>query len=112
MSSSASAPKPAVKGFSKKDLTHFEKRLLEERKRVLKELGHHTNRFGAEGDSVGCDQRSTCVETNVWITGYQRVGRKAFVLRRVGHKKNPLLLDGVRAEGLFQRRLGSGDPDR
>ena len=50
MSSSASAPKPAAKGFSKKDISHFEKRLLEERKRVLKELGHHGNRFGAEGD--------------------------------------------------------------
>ena len=50
MSSSASAPKPAAAGFSKKDVTHFEKRLLEERKRVLKELGHHGTRFGSEGD--------------------------------------------------------------
>jgi hypothetical protein len=50
MSSSASAPKPTVKGFSKKDLGHFEKRLLEERKRVQKELGHHGTRFGSEGD--------------------------------------------------------------
>ncbi len=50
MSSSASAPKPTVKGFSKKDITHFEKRLMEERKRVLKELGHHGTRFGSEGD--------------------------------------------------------------
>ena len=31
MSSSASAPKPTVKGFSKKDITYFEKRLMEER---------------------------------------------------------------------------------
>jgi DnaK suppressor protein len=50
MSASASAAKAAGHGFSKKELTHFEKRLLEERKRVLKELGHHGNRFGAEGD--------------------------------------------------------------
>jgi len=50
MSSSASAPKPTVKGFSKKDVEHFEKRLLEERKRVQKELGHHGTRFGSEGD--------------------------------------------------------------
>ena len=50
MTSSASTPKPGAKGFSKKDLTYFEKRLLEERKRVLKELGHHGTRFGSEGD--------------------------------------------------------------
>ena len=31
----------------KKQLQHFEKRLLEERKRVLKELGHYDEAFGA-----------------------------------------------------------------
>jgi DnaK suppressor protein len=42
-------PKP----MSKKNLAHFEQRLLEERRRVLKELGHHGDTFGpnAEGDS-------------------------------------------------------------
>jgi len=30
-----------------KDIAYFEKRLLEERKRVLKELGHHGETFGA-----------------------------------------------------------------
>ena len=43
------------KPMSKKHLTHFEKRLLEERKRVLKELGHYDETFGstpqgADGD--------------------------------------------------------------
>ena len=43
------------KPMSKKHLTHFEKRLLEERRRVLKELGHHDETFGttqqaADGD--------------------------------------------------------------
>ena len=38
--SSASSAKKA-KPMNKKNLQHFEKRLLEERKRVLKELGHH-----------------------------------------------------------------------
>jgi lipoprotein signal peptidase/RNA polymerase-binding transcription factor DksA len=33
--------------FSPKDVAYFEKRLLEERKRVLKELGHHGETFGA-----------------------------------------------------------------
>ena len=33
--------------LSKKDLAHFEKRLLEERKRVLKELGTHSETFGS-----------------------------------------------------------------
>ena len=35
------------KPMTKKQLGHFEKRLLEERKRVLKELGHHGETFGA-----------------------------------------------------------------
>jgi len=41
------------KPMPKKQLAHFEKRLLEERKRVLKELGHHGETFGpnAESDS-------------------------------------------------------------
>ena len=50
-SSGAKKPKP----MSKKHLAHFEKRLLEERRRVLKELGHHDETFGttqqaADGD--------------------------------------------------------------
>ena len=37
-----------------KDIAYFEKRLLEERKRVLKELGHHGETFGASlQDSAG-----------------------------------------------------------
>jgi DnaK suppressor protein len=35
-----------VKGMNKKSLTHFEKRLLDERKRVLKELGRADEVFG------------------------------------------------------------------
>src|SRR4030081_2656536 len=47
------AAKP--KAMPKKTLQHFEKRLLEERKRVLKELGHYDETFGstpqgADGD--------------------------------------------------------------
>ncbi len=43
------------KPMSKKQLAHFEKRLLEERQRVLKELGHYDETFGstpqgADGD--------------------------------------------------------------
>ena len=41
--------------MNKKQLTHFEKRLLEERARVLKELGHYDDAFnstlqGSDGD--------------------------------------------------------------
>jgi len=36
-----------AKPMSKKQLGHFEKRLLEERKRVLKELGNYSEAFGA-----------------------------------------------------------------
>src|SRR5579864_9712186 len=35
------------KPMTKKMLAHFEKRLLEERKRVLKELGNYSEAFGA-----------------------------------------------------------------
>src|SRR5688572_30380080 len=45
MASSASAKKS--KPMTKKMLTHFEKRLLEERKRVLKELGNYSEAFNA-----------------------------------------------------------------
>jgi len=46
---------PATKGMTKKMLQHFEKRLLEERRRVLKELGRADEAFGntmqgADGD--------------------------------------------------------------
>ena len=50
---SATSKKP--KGMNKKMLTHFEKRLIDERKRVLKELGRADEVFGgtpqnADGD--------------------------------------------------------------
>src|SRR5216683_4922006 len=53
MAPAASSKKPKV--MTKKGLQHFEKRLLEERKRVLKELGHYDETFGstpqgADGD--------------------------------------------------------------
>src|SRR6267142_6047501 len=59
MAPAASSKKPSTitkpKAMTKKGLQHFEKRLLEERKRVLKELGHYDETFGstpqgADGD--------------------------------------------------------------
>ncbi len=55
---SSAGPTGSAKKFkplTKKQLSHFEKRLQEERKRVLKELGHHDETFGstpqgADGD--------------------------------------------------------------
>ena len=44
----ADAPAKA-KAMTKKHLQHFEKRLLEERRRVLKELGHHDETFEGGG---------------------------------------------------------------
>jgi RNA polymerase-binding transcription factor DksA len=41
------------KPMPKKQLAHFEKRLLEERKRVIKELGHHGDSFGPNGEADG-----------------------------------------------------------
>jgi RNA polymerase-binding transcription factor DksA len=46
-----SVKKPA-KGLTKKQLQHFEKRLLEERRRVLKELGQYDEAFGATPQSA------------------------------------------------------------
>ena len=57
MATSESAAAKAVKAkpMPKKQLQHFEKRLLEERARVIKEIGHHGETFGlsqteADGD--------------------------------------------------------------
>jgi DnaK suppressor protein len=44
----AKKPKP----MAKKQIAYFEKRLLEERKRVLKELGHHGETFGTTPQSA------------------------------------------------------------
>jgi RNA polymerase-binding protein DksA len=41
-----------AKGMPKKQLQHFEKRLLEERRRVLKELGQYDEAFGATTHSA------------------------------------------------------------
>ena len=54
MATASSSPKKP-KAMTKKSLSHFEKRLLEERKRVLRELGHYDETFGsteqgADGD--------------------------------------------------------------
>lgn len=53
MAGSNAAKKP--KAMPKKQLAHFGKRLLEERKRVLKELGHHGDTFGPNGDASDGD---------------------------------------------------------
>lgn len=45
MADATSAVRP-FKPMNKKNLAYFEKRLLEERKRVLKELGHYDETFG------------------------------------------------------------------
>ena len=55
--SSKSAKKP--KAMTKKNLQHFEKRLLEERKRVLKELGHYDETFGATPQGADGDLSAT-----------------------------------------------------
>jgi len=59
MPSSASAKKsPSSKPMSKKMLAHFEKRLIEERKRVLKELGQYSETFNATPQSEDGDLSS------------------------------------------------------
>ena len=58
MASSAganSSAKKAAKPMSKKNLAYFEKRLLEERARVIKEIGHHGETFGASQQEADGD---------------------------------------------------------
>ena len=45
--------------MTKKQLQHFEKRLLEERKRVLKELGHYDETFGSTPQGADGDLSAT-----------------------------------------------------
>jgi DnaK suppressor protein len=56
MNSTGSTKKP--KPLNKKQLQHFEKRLLEERKRILKELGHYDETFGSTAQQSDGDLSS------------------------------------------------------
>ena len=47
-----------LKPMTKKNLQHFEKRLLDERRRALKELGHYEDVFGATPQSADGDLSS------------------------------------------------------
>jgi len=53
MATTKSEKKP--KPMAKKQLQHFEKRLLEERRRVLKELGHHDELFNKSDQAADGD---------------------------------------------------------
>ena len=57
-SAGAKAGSKKPKAMTKKVLQHFEKRLLEERRRVLKELGHYDETFGATPQSADGDLSS------------------------------------------------------
>jgi RNA polymerase-binding transcription factor DksA len=57
MPTTNSAPKKP-KGMPKKSLQHFEKRLIDERKRVLKELGRNDEAFGSTPQSADGDLSS------------------------------------------------------
>jgi RNA polymerase-binding protein DksA len=47
MATAANGSEKKSKSMTKKMLGHFEKRLMEERKRVLRELGHYDETFGS-----------------------------------------------------------------
>ena len=55
MTETNAAKKVKPKPMPKKHLAHFEKRLLEERRRVLKELGHHGDAFGPNAEEADGD---------------------------------------------------------
>lgn len=50
----SNAPKKP-KSLTKKQLSYFESRLLDERRRVLKDLGHHGEAFSGNGEGEGQD---------------------------------------------------------
>lgn len=54
----ATGGQKTFKPMSKKNLAHFEKRLLQERARVLKELGHHDETYGSTPQGAGGDLSS------------------------------------------------------
>src|SRR5690242_21655087 len=58
MPTANSAKKQQSKGMNKKSLQHFDKRLLDERERVLKELGGADDAFGATPQSADGDLSS------------------------------------------------------
>ncbi len=58
MPSSSPGGTKKPKAMSKKSLVHFEKRLLEERKRVLKELGQYNETFNVSPQSADGDLSS------------------------------------------------------
>jgi RNA polymerase-binding protein DksA len=53
MASSNTPKKP--KSMSKKHLAYFESRLLEERRRVVKDIGHHGEAFNGKGEGESQD---------------------------------------------------------
>ncbi len=74
MAEKTKKPKP----MPKKKLAHFEKRLLEERARVLKELGHHGDTFGPNGE--GTDTESSAYSFHMADQGTDAMEReKAFL---------------------------------
>lgn len=50
MADKTPAGEKKFKPFPKKQIAYFEKRLLEERKRVLRELGHYDETFGSNAE--------------------------------------------------------------
>ena len=80
MATTGGAKKP--KPMGKKHLAHFEKRLIEERKRVLKELGHHGETFGrchSCGEDIAYDRLDALPHARYCISCKQREedGKKA-----------------------------------
>ena len=64
------------KPMTKKLLDHFEKRLMDERKRVVKELGHYDETFGATPQ--GADGDLSAYSFHMADQGTDAMARKAF----------------------------------
>ena len=83
-SDNPTANKTATKPMAKKQLQHFEQRLLEERKRVLKELGHYDEAFGSTSQEADGDLSS--YSFHMADQGTDAMEReKAFLLDSIAH---------------------------
>mgnify|MGYP006143749891 CR=1 FL=1 len=113
------------KPFPKKQITYFEKRLLEERKRVLKELGHYDETFGntpqgADGDLSAysfhmADQGTDAMEREKQFLMASKEGRYLWhidqALRRLYKSPRTFGICEVTGERIEFDRLDALPPD-
>src|SRR5213596_937552 len=83
-------------GLSKKQLSHLEKRLHEERSRVMKELGHYGESFNSSLQASDGDLSSYSFHTaDQWTHAMER--EKAFLFRPMERIARQVAVGGLQA---------------